>query len=353
MRNKVLTALALFLLAGRGLMASWRTDVAAYFGLGSYREASEFLLRTYPDLDTLDKPEASALLAFLFRKQDDKALERRWLFEFFEAQGDGNTDFIYLGISADSQVTAFLNDWRMRFPRLTGVFLITRQDDHFLSAPSSLTLGLDSPLEIFYKLSDENGPQQGGLLHTGLNLISLDSSRLFDASGTHVYTLDLKSGDIQVRKELAIDVRLSAEPASAGGPQPMDLEYKLTMFVGGRQIASSRKTGRDKEPLALDIPPVNMVANPMFKPPNPDDPFDPANRGVSILDAINVAYGLLKDLFKSKERPYQSPLEKKTSVTYSYFQATAQGGVNTRISAVVSLSARQSRLMENSPPAKN
>jgi len=345
MRNKTLTALALFLLAGRGLMAAWRTDVAAYFGTGSYGEAGEYLLRTYHGLDVLDKPEASALLAFLFRKQDDRALERRWLFEFFEAQGGGNTDFSYLGIVSDSEVTAFLNNWRMRFPRLAGIFLITRQDDNFLAAPSSLTLGLDSPQEVYYKFSDEKGPLQGGLLHQGLNFITLESSRLFDASGTHIYALDLKSGDIQIRKELALEVRLSAEPASAGGPKPMDLEYKLTMFVGGRQIASSRKTGRDKEPLALDIPPVNLVANPLFKPPNPDDPFDPANRGASILDAINVAYSLLKDLFKSKDRPYQSPLEKKTSVTYTYFQGSPQGGVDTHISAVVNLSVRPSRLL--------
>jgi hypothetical protein len=345
MRNRTLIALALFLLAGRGLMASWRTDVAVYFGTGSYREAGEYLFQTYQGLDVLDKPEASALLAFLFRKQDDRALERRWLFEFFEAQGGGNIDFTYLGISSDSEVTAFLNNWRMRFPRLAGVFLITRQDDNFLAAPSSLTLGLDSPLEVYYKFSDEEGPRQGGLLHKGLNLITLEASRLFDASGTHVYTLDFKSGDIQIRKELALEVRLSTEPASAGGPKPMDLEYKLSMFVGGRQIAYSRKTGRDKEPLALDIPPVNLVANPLFKAPNPDDPFDPANRGVSILDAINVATSLLKDLFKSKDRPYQSPLEKKTSVTYTYFQGSAERGIDTHISAVVNLSARPARLL--------
>jgi len=345
MRNRILCGLALLLLTGRGLLAGWRTDVAAFFDREAYTEARDYLSGAYQGMEAADKPEASALLAFLSQGGEDVATERRWLLEFFEAQGGGNTDFTFLGIAKESQATAYVNSWRIRFPRLSGVSLITRRDDNFLAAPSTLTLGLDSPLEVFYKLTDENGPLRGGLLHPGLNLIPLDAGSLFDASGVHIITLDLKSGDIRIKKELALDVRLTAEAASAGGPKPINLEYKLTMFIAGREVAVSRKTGNDKEPLALNLPPTNLVANPMFKPPNSDDPFDPANRGASILDAINLAANLIKDLFKSKDKPYQSPLEKKMTVTYSYFQGGPGGGEEKRVAAVVVLNPRPARLL--------
>jgi len=345
MRNSILSLPVILLLGGSALYAGWRSDVAAHLDNGSYAEAGTILISGYQGMEAIDKPEASALLAYIFHKQEDAVSEGRWLLEFFEGQQSANTDFTFLGIDNESQVTAFVNGWRQKFPRLTGAYLITRRDDSFLAPPSTLTLGLDLPLEVYFKLSDETGPLQGGLLHPGLNFIPLDAGRMFDASGVHVYTLDLKSGNIRLRKELALEVRLSVESASGEGPKPMDLEYKLTVFVGGREVATSRKTGRDKEPLALNIPPANMVANPLFKPPNSDDPFDPANRGASILDAINVAAGLIKDLFKSKDRPYQSPLEKKMTVTYSYFQGSSEGGGEKRASAAVILSPRPSRLL--------
>jgi hypothetical protein len=345
MRNKILTALVLLLAAGGGLFGAWRTEVAVYLGSAEYREAGGLLLSNYQSLEAVDRPEASALLAFIFKKQGEANSERRWLLEYFETQAGANTDFSFLDIAVEGEVTAFLNGWRMKYPRLSGVYLVTHKGENFLSAPADLVIGLEAPVEILYKFSDEKGPRQGGLLHRGLNLIALEAEGLFNASGTHVLTLDFKSGDIQLRKELALEVRLSAEPASAGQPRPMDLEYSLKMFVGGNQVASSRKTGRDKNPLDLNIPPVNLRANPMFKPPHSNDPFDPDNRGVSILDAINVAYGLLKDLFKNKQEPYQSSIEKQTSVTYTYFQGSPEGSGENQVSAVIMLRARPARML--------
>jgi hypothetical protein len=345
MRNRILTALVLLLAACGGLFGAWRTEVAAYLGSAEYREAGDYLLSQYQSLEPADKPEASALLAFIFNKQGDSISAQRWLLEYFDTQAGANTDFSFLDVAAEGEVTAFVNGWRLKYPRLSGAYLITHKGENFISPPPDLVIGLEAPVEILYKFSDENGPQQGGLLHRGLNLITLEAQGLFDTSGTHVLTLDFKSGDIRLRKELALEVRLSVEPASAAPPRTMDLEYSLKLFVGGNQVASSRKTGRDKNPLDLDIPPVNLRANPMFKPPHSNDPFDPDNRGVSILEAINLAYGLLKDLFKNKQQPYQSSIEKQTSVTYNYFQAGPEGNRENQVSAVVTLRARPARML--------
>ncbi|OGD30545.1 MAG: hypothetical protein A2Y56_04545 [Candidatus Aminicenantes bacterium RBG_13_63_10] len=322
------------------LSGSWRTSIAVLVQAGNYAEAAESLAGLYPDLDTADKAEASALLAFLFAKQNASGGERQWLFEFFVVQGEGSADLSFLETYRNREVTAYLNGWRIKYPRLREAWIITRKGESSPAAPAALVLGLETQVEMLFKLSDEQGPLRGGVLHRGLNLIAVEAGRLFDSSRTHLFTLDLKSGGIEIREELALEVRLSSEPASSGAPRPMDLEYKVTLFAGGRQVGASRKTGQDKNPLALDIPKANLRANPMFKPPGAsDDPFDPSNRGVSILDAIGVAYGLLQDLFKDKTRPYESTIEKKSSENYVYY-AGSEGGKENRITALVTLKAR-------------
>jgi len=337
MRNECALWPVLLLLAAGGLSGSWRTDIAFRIQAGDFQGASEALGGAYPDLEAADKAEASALLAFLFHKQGADGPEKKFLFEFFVTQEDAPVDFSFLGPSSSGEATVYLNVWRVKFPRLSGASIIVRKGEKFSAAPPGLVMGLETQLEMLYKFSDEKGPVRGGRLHRGLNLIPVDAGRLFDASGTHRFTLDLKSGGVEIRQELDLGVVLSMEPAAGGAPKPMDLEYKVTLFTGGREVASSLKTGRDKNPLSVDIPEVNLRANPMFKPPSvSDDPFDPSNRGVSILDAIGVVSGLIQDLFSDKTPPDESSIEKKSSETYTYY-AASDDGREQRVSAVVSL----------------
>jgi len=337
MPNRALAVLALILSAIGPLYGNWRTDAAERVRSGDYRGASEALAAIYTGLEAADKPEAGLLLAFLFHKQGLPTSERKWLFEFFIGLGETQVDFGYLGASRGGEATAYVNLWRVKYPRLSGVWIVTHKGESAPAAPPALVLGLETQVEMLYKFSGEGGPQRGGVLHRGLNLIPVDARRLFDSSGSHRFSLDLKSGGVEVRQDLAVEVLLSEEPVSSGGPKPMNLEYKVSLFAAGRQIALSRKTGRDKNPLALDIPEVNLRANPMFKPPAvSDDPFDPTNRGVSIMDAIGVVSGLIQDLFKDKKPPYQSAIEKKSAETYFYYVPAAGGGER-RIKADVSL----------------
>lgn len=337
MKNECVLWPVVLLLAAGGLSGSWRTDVAVRIQAGDIQGAGKALVGAYPDLEAADKAEASALLAFLFHKQGADGQEKKFLFEFFVIQGDAPVDFSFLGPPDSGEATVYLNLWRVKFPRLSGASIIVRKGEKFPAAPRELVLGLETQVEMLYKFSDEKGPVRGGLLHRGLNLISVDAGRLFDASGAHRFTLDLKSGGVEISQELDLGVALSREPAAGGAPKAADLEYKVTLFTGGREVASSRKTGRDKNPLAADIPEVNLRANPMFKPPSvSDDPFDPSNRGVSILDAIGVVSGLVRDLFSDKAPPVESSIEKKSSETYAYF-AASDDGREQKISAVVSL----------------
>ncbi|MBN2199527.1 MAG: hypothetical protein JW747_06715 [Candidatus Aminicenantes bacterium] len=346
MRSEWVLWPALFLGAAGALCGSWRTDVADRIQAGDLKGASGMLSETYAELEPADKAEASALLAFLFRKQEDAGRERSFLFEFFVSQGNGQADFNFLGYPTSEEATAYLNAWRVRYPRLSGAWLVVPKGERSSAAPSELVIGLESPVEMLYKFSDESGPVRGGRLHRGWNLIPVDAVRLFDASRTHRYTLDLTSGGVEIRQDLELEVRLSAEPSASAAPKSMDWEYKVTLFAGGREVATSLKTGRDKSPLALDIPEVNLRANPMFKPPSvSDDPFDPSNRGVSIMDAIGVVTGLLQDLLSDKTPPYESAIEKKRSETFAYY-AGSERGREERVTAVVTLDLRGAALKD-------
>lgn len=340
MRNKIALRTAAILLAVSSLSGSWRADVSLLVARGDARGAADIMDGIYAGLDASDKPDASALLAFLSRLRNDPGLERRWLFEFFVTLGEASADLSFLGPARGGEASAYINGWRIKYPRLAGAWIISRKGEGSSAPPPALILGLEAPVEMLFKFSDAGGTLRGGLLHRGLNLLPVETGRMFDSSGKHVFTVDLKSGGVEVRQELALEVTLSEEPASAGAPRAADFEYKVTLFAGGRQVAASFKTGRDKNPLALDIPQVNLRANPMFKPPAPsDDPFDPSNRGVSILDAVGVVTGLIKDLLKDKSRPYQSQIEKKSSESFTFYSGSGDGRER-RVTALVSLTTR-------------
>jgi hypothetical protein len=331
---------AVLLLTVNALGGSWREDISLLVAQGEVRSAAETLEGIYAGLDSSDKPEASALLAFLSRMRNEPGLERRWLFEFFVTLGESSADLSFLGPARAGEAEAYLNGWRAKYPRLGAAWIITRKGESSSAPPASLVLGLEAPVEMLFKFSDERAALRGGLLHRGLNLLTVDAGRMFDVSGKHVFILDLKSGGVDVRQELALEVALNEEPAPSGAPGAMSLEYKVSLFAEGRRVASSIKTGRDKSPLALDIPQVNLRANPMFKPPAPsDDPFDPSNRGVSILDAVGVVTGLIKDLLKDKSRPYQSMIEKTRSASFVFASGSREGGER-RLTAVVTLKTR-------------
>ncbi len=281
---------------GFSQLPGWRSATAEYFNQNDSMGAARYLQDGFANLEAGDKPEACVLLAFLNDRLGDKNKAKGWLLHFFETYGNPNVSFPFLGIVAEGDVEVYINSWRAKFPHVSSISIVWPKKNPGPMPPQALQLGLDMANDAYYRFSDATGILGGGVLHKGFNILNLSAESLFERSGSRVYVLDLKAEDIALKTEVALSVSLTPEaapPAEEKLSKTKGMIYELSFYVGSRLVVKSSKTDRASEPLKLNIKPVNLRANPMFKPPGRHDPFDPDQMGVSIPAAIGVLTGLI------------------------------------------------------------
>lgn len=323
-------------------LPSWRSTVADHLNQRDVMGAARFLEEAVNGLEADEKPEAAAVLAFLSDRLGNKTQARAWLFQFFETYGGPNVSFPYLGIVNEADVLGYINSWRSQFPVVTSVSFVWDKKNPGPMPPETLALGVDMSNDAYYRFSGEGGFRTGGILHKGFNILGLSSAAFFDRSGAHVFWLELKAGDILLRKEITISVNMTPEPE----PTPVQklsstksMVYDLALYVGEQLILSSQRTELAGDPLKLNIKPVNLPANPLFKPPGPGDIWDPASHGVSITQAIGLISGLIKDAFKKKPQTTESAIDKLSVLGLSFFRQ-GTSSAETEIKATLTLQVR-------------
>ena len=325
-----------------GQAPGWRSVTAGYLSRGDLGGAAGDLQGRFERLEAVDKPEACVLLAFLHDRLGEKDKARGWLVSFFETYGNPNVAFPYLGIAAGAEVEAYINSWRSRFPHCSSVSIVWPKKNPGPLPPQVLQLGLDMTNDAYYRFSGAEGILGGGMLHKGFNILSLDAWGFFDRSGSRAFTLDLKAGDIVLRTEVILSVGMTPEaepPAEEQLAKTKGLIYELSVYVGSRLVVKSSKTDRASEPLKLNIKPVNLVANPLFKPPGEHDPFDPNQMGVPIPEALGIIAGVIKDLVTKKTPKTESSIEKATVVQFTFFRP-GPAETETEVKVSVSIQTR-------------
>ncbi len=329
-------------LPGASQLPNWRSTVADHLNQRDVMGAAQFLQDAANGLEADEKPEATALLAFLSDRLGNKTQARAWLFQFFETYGGPNVSFPYLGIVNEADVLGYINSWRGRFPAVSSVCFVWDKKNPGPMPPETLALGVDMTNDAYYRLSDEGGLRAGGILHKGFNIMSLSSEAFFDRSASHVFWLELKAGDILLKKEITISVNMTPEP----GPTPEQklsstnsMIYDLSLYVGEQLILSSKRTELASDPLKLNIKPVNLVANPLFKPPGQQSIWDPTSHGISITGAIGVISGLIKDALKKKPKKAEAAYEKLSVLGLSFFRP-GTSNVETEVKATLTLQTR-------------
>lgn len=319
--------------------SSWRNTVSDHLNQQDVVGAVQFLGEALTRMEADDKPEATALLAYLEDRMGDKAEAKASLFQFFETYGGPNVSFPYLGLVGEAEAIGYINGWRTRFPEISSVSIVWDKKNPGPLPPESLWLGVEVTNDALFRFSNAEGIMGGGMVHKGFNIMSLSSAGFFAHSGSHVYFLDLKSGDIIIRKQITISVAMTPEEA----PPPVkklettkDMTYNLSLYVGDRLIQSSTKTEQASNPLKLNIKPVNLAPNPLFKPPGQVDIFDPAQNGISILDAFKVITGLVKDAFTKKPKKVESEYDRLSVLGLTFFRS-GPSNTETEVKATVSL----------------
>jgi hypothetical protein len=324
-------ALSLLILFFGSILASdWRTEVANFFSAEpavDYRAAATYLEGRFGSLSEEDKAIASGLLAYLYGQLGDKNDEYERLGEYFEKYGLVGMGFNFLPPSAHASVANYLRDWQLKYPWVFKIGFVESSGitsvPFSINPPETLVLGVEMANEAFYKLSDGRNVLKGGLFRRGFNSISIETKRLFRDSGTYPYFLELKAGDMIVRRELAVDVRVNSVGIIGGKPAgpSKNPEYILKMFLGDSLLASSRKL-LPSPPLKVEIPPPGGVYDP-FGPGYQNEPKIPNSFPIMALPA--AIYDLIKSLTKRDEVEPVPPVELKSEVAFAFNGKDAAG----------------------------
>ena len=323
----VLAALAAGLGVARAAAADWKQDIQAYLGTPKdYPGALAYLQAAYPGLEAVDKQTAGAFLAYLASKAADQAQEKRWIVEYFEFYKDADPLLDFLDLDSRQDFFNYWGRWQRSYPIITDLNLLEPTGTPILAPPSEIRLGVELLNTAFYKISDSSGTLAGGLWQGGFHILSLPATGMFDASGSREFILDLKAGDIIVRKRIGVEVDVRrpgppATPSPANALRTKDVEGEIALYVGDKLISSSRKILSKTPPLDIPIPGPSAPDTKPYLAPRKDIP---TFTGVSIFDALGAAYTALRDLLKKKPLPPSPPSYQKVkrmTVTFATQEA--------------------------------
>jgi hypothetical protein len=361
-------AVLFFLALGPVRGADWKAEFLSYLGpKPDYRRALEFLTEQAKGMEAGDRQTADALAPYLAWKNGDGAEERDRISDYFEKYLDNDPEFGFLDDATHRDFLNFWGRWKSTYPLVTDVNFLSRVGSSGQSLPAGLEIGLEILNNAYYKISLGPYNLEGGFWPRGFHIMTVPVTGLFERSGTYEFTLDLKAGDIVVRKPIRIavdlalvsslrpaapvlpEVRNGSKPAPApalpgpglagpapalpgpglAGPAPAaasNFEGELSLYVGGKLIMRSRKIAAKAPPINIPLPGPSMRGQKPYMPPPKTDPM--AN-SVSILDAIALTYMTLKDLL-AKKPPAPSPpsYNKVTSLSFSFARAEADGALS-------------------------
>ena len=309
--RKAVAAFGIMLAAAASLCADWRTDVAAIFTAGGdYARASEYIQGIYEDLDEDFAPTLCALLAFCHSRMNQPPVEKKWIIRLFEKYRGMGTTFSFLDSSTQMQLSTFLGKWHQVYPLVADLFLVEQKTASAFSPPANIVIGVEMTNPAYFRLIKNGQIVLGSMFHKGFNIIRVDASLLFSRPGIHVYQLQLKTDNLDLNREVRLDVEVTSPRFRTSPEAPTKkIEYTLSLFVGEEMISSLRKIERLQTPLKLGLS-NNALKGGRFDPLHRADPQghpDPLGNSISIPGLIAGVASLIKDLVGKKEKPSGEP----------------------------------------------
>lgn len=336
MTKKITTTLVLVLTLAAGLRADWKSDLLALLGpRPDYRAARDYLAAASVKLEADDRQTAAALLPYLTGKLNEAVSEQDLIAEYFETYRDNDPDFGFLDYVTLKDFLAFWARWKRSYPLVYDLNLLSYGRAPATGIPAAVEVGLELMNDAFYRISLGPYILEGGHWSRGFHILSIPLSGLFNQTGDYDFVLDLKSGDLVVRKivRVRVDVADMAPPAAPSSrdilfaegrtPRKSIQEGEISLYVDGKLVLRSRKIASKPAPLSFPLPGPSMPGQKPYMPPPKDTPMA---SGVSILDALALAYKAIKELV-AKKPPKPSPpsYNKVSALSFEYSRTTAEG----------------------------
>jgi len=347
----LLAALVVGFAAGPAAAADWKSEFLSLLSpRPDYAKAREYLTGKAGGLDGADRQVAEALLPYLAGKAGAAAEERDLIAAYFDKYGDADPEFGFLDETTLRDFITFWARWKKAFPLVTDVNFLVRNGAAAAGLPAGLEVGLELMCDAYYKISLGPYALEGGFWNRGFHIMTLPAAGLFERSGTYEFDLDLRAGDLVVRKPIRIAVDLTpvavlrpaapvlppvaAAAANRTPPPVTNLEGELSLYVDGKLVMTTRKIAVKPKPLGFKLPGPSMPGQKPYLPPPRTDPM--AN-SISILDAISATYKALKDLVSKKPVPPSPPVYAKAGSLSLTFNHAESGGTTSEVRADVRL----------------
>jgi hypothetical protein len=336
MTKRIPAAIFLLFALAPLLRADWKSELLSRLGrTPDYRAAYEYLVEESKNLEPEDRQTTGVLLPFLAGKLGDVVRERDLAVDYFETYRDNDPDFGFLDDYTLRDFLAFWFRWKRSYPLAYDLNLLSYAKGPATGLPAAVEVGLELLNEAYYKISLGPYILEGGYWPAGFHILTIPLSNLFERSDTYDFILDLKAGDIVVRKSVRVRVDI-ADMVAAATPSPRNTlspesgtpartiqEGEISLYVDGKLILISRKIAA--KPSSLTFP-LGGPLMPGQKPYMPPPTTGPMVSGVSILDALALAYKAIKDLVAKKPpRPSPPSYQKVSSLSFAYSRTTAEG----------------------------
>lgn len=320
MNKKALAAIVLFFIAAGSLFcADWTTDLTRLMAEEKdYRGAVQLLETALNAVDINDRPFVWLTLAYCSHKLGDKKAEAKWITGFFEIY-KGVTDVFPLPHSAlNREIGDYMRAWRQKYPLVVQTGLLKDSSFKGSALPKYLTLAVEMGMSTNYRLVYGEKVVSAGIMQKGFNFIELPAAPLFERSGTHLFTLGLKAGDLIVQKEIVLDIKCRY-PENSGQmkPQVRKSGFGVAMFIENRLVAYHKKSVKIRSLSFMETDKMMRNADRLTgRPPNPLDIEEKSLQRASI-PVLAIPMLAYKHFVKPKLKK-----KKKVIKTFTHLEAT-------------------------------
>lgn len=329
-------AFIFFLALTSALRADWKSELLSRLGpRPDYRAAWDYLVEVSKKMEPEDRQTAGAILPYLAGRLGDVVQEQDLAVEYFETYKDNDPDFGFLDYVTLRDFLTFWTRWKSSYPLVYNLSLLSYAKAPATGVPAAVEIGLELLNDAFYRISLGPYILEGGHWPRGFHILTIPLSGLFERSGSYDFILDLKAGNLVVRKRVRVQVDVAdmAPPAAlppkdvlfaeSVTPQKSIHEGEILLYVDGKLVLRSRKVRAKAPPLTFPLPGPSMPGQKPYMPPPKKDPMA---MGVNILDALALAYKAIKDLV-AKKPPKPSPpsYNKVSGLSFEYSRTTTEG----------------------------
>ena len=221
---------------------------------------------------------------------------------------------------------------------INGIFLIKNPNEIFSTAPRQIRIGIDMAAQAYFKLSNEDMIISAGLLPKGVNSLFIPTDTFFEKTATFTLHLELKRGNIITRKDIILDVQLAVLETPIEVEPKLDIaEHKLSLYIENQLVSTRIQKREIIQPIQPDLSVIPRNDDPFYVPKETDDLMTST---VSILDALGLAYHLIKSATKKKDRGEPDlALQHSHSLTIKFLKKNPQG-IEEEVIAMIGLTTK-------------